>query len=261
MIVQIINDRERIGDFLATIPAMMKLAESHMVYLDLHKDLNELKPFLSKQIIPSKHFSRGTYDVIHLTHKIDVNKAYEIGWDFGLHMTQAYFNQFGLETPEKPIRPYLNIPYYEVQKYNVVLAPYSVSLPWGQLWTNEKWNQLIDALPHLKFALLGSSADKNFPKHSNLDQYLGRPWIEVANLIRNADLVISVVSGISHLTHALGTPHILLVNQPKWGQNPEAKAQLTNFLIPDIPLSTMLSTIRSVQNGDTPGNIGQGNYI
>lgn len=251
MKIQIINDRERIGDFLATIPAMMKLSENHDVFLTVHPGLQELAQLLPYQI------KLGTIENPERTYIIDINAAYATGWEAGLHMTQAYYPQFELPIPESPQRPLLIVPNEDVPIYDFVIAPYAMSLPWGQLWTIEKWNQLIEYYPDKKFALLAGPNDSRFFNHTNLTQYHGESWIKVANLISKAKTVITVVTGLSHLAHALDARHVLFINQPEWAQNQNAIAQLTDFLINEIPLSCLTDVIE----GNLKGKIGTGNYI
>jgi hypothetical protein len=253
MIIQIINPRERIGDFLGTLPPILELTKSHEVYLQTVPALQEILPFLPPEI------RLGTHPHPDKTYTISIDAA-QSRWE-QWHIPQAYYEQLDLPVPKEcPTIP-LNVPYKKVPTYDYVIAPYSVSLPWGHLWTSEKWDKLISSFPLHRFALIGSKTDPKLGWHHNLKTYLGHPWLDVLNIIRNAKCVISVPSAISHFTYALGTPHILFINQPAWSQNPEAKAQLTNYLINEIEVDTVIEVLKRVRKGQIVGDIGEGNYI
>jgi ADP-heptose:LPS heptosyltransferase len=251
--IQINHTRERIGDFLGSLPALQFLAQTNDVKIVINPVLKDLFNYSG--------LTEGINEKPDKIYTINLDHAYAQGWDHNLHMTQAYFGQLGLPIPEKPIRPALNIPYLDVPIFDYVLCPYSVSLSWGHLWTIEKWNALVKSLPHAKIAVLGSLTDERLKAQKNLTSFYGESWLKVSNILRNAKCVISVVSGLSHLTHALGAPHVLMINQPKWAQNPDAKAQITNYLINEIPLKTVLDVLSLVSDGKQVGNIGHGNYI
>jgi hypothetical protein len=271
--IKVFYPTEKVGDFLGALPAIERLGEFHDVKLFVNPDIYK---FLDKITLPTVTHS-VYYPYPYVSHEvrglqgpsaaeeyvISTNAAYDVGFDSNLHMTQAYFDQLKMKIPLDPIRPRLLLPTLaaDVPVYDYVIAPYSVSLAWGHLWPMEKWNKLIKRFSKYKFALVGSTTDPRFPEHPNLQQYLGHPWFEIAHIIERARMVLSVVSGISHLTYALGTPHVLFINQPKWAQNPNAKAQLTDYLITEIPFRTVVRTLELIRKGETPGNLGTGNYI
>ena len=132
------------------------------------------------------------------------------------HMTQAYFKGLGLPVPaEAPRIPLTQDTYLDnlYSKFDFLISPYSISDDRGnKAWPMERWESVIEYLTNIgSVGVLGVA--KGFPNlhmFSNVTMILDQPLDVVACLIRKAGMVLSVDNGISHLTAAIGTPHVLL---------------------------------------------------
>lgn len=155
---------------------------------------------------------------------LDLGKAFQYGCANNLHMSQCYHVQFGLPTPEHPIRPELNVPDVEVPIYDYILAPFSRSLPEEQKWSLHKWQELGWQLEKQGYSVCVFGNSKYDQSTFGLTNEYDRPMNEVLNIIKKCRKgVVSIVTGISHLAYAMNTKNILLSGQGDsgWGINPD----------------------------------------
>ena len=156
------------------------------------------------------------------------------------HMTQVYFAGLGLVVPPEPVLPIISYRKYIPEvKYDFLISPYSHSdIQGNKLWPLDRWQVVIDYLATKgSVGILGATTGVYGSVTCTYNQatpVFDQPLAEVANLIRLAKLVISIDNGISHLTSAVGSNHILLYPAclaPTWASNP----RLNSITIQDIP--------------------------
>jgi len=226
----LLNSIGLIGDAIGSLPATYALATAHA-------NQNIYCYFAHKQIfgmIPPKYSNIKPIEVLDGPHldvrQFDLTGAFAYATYNNLHMTQAHFKFLGLPVPSIPIRPELHI--IEDQNYtfdygdiDYAIAPFSRSLPEDQKWPKHKWQQLVDSMPDKKFLLFGDSRhDNRILIHGvNVSYMFDFPLNSVAQQMQKLKSgVISVVTGISHMAHALKVKNYLLECQGSWGVNPDA---------------------------------------
>lgn len=217
------NDISLIGDSLGTVPITIQLAKLYPDNFSVY--------FINEQIadmIPKKYninFLKkppSQYDF-----KLEISEAFLYAENNRLHMTQAYFHQCNLLTPPTPIKPELEFSEYTISMdFNYMLAPFSRSLPENQKWPQENWNQLVKEFSDKKFLLFGNSShdSKEFIQGPNVQYMFDEPLERVAYVMKNSRAkLLSVVTGLSHMSYALDVPIVLLWGQSSpWGDNPDA---------------------------------------
>jgi len=244
----VIDNIGLIGDFLGSIPVIIELAKRNPNNLSVYfnqsmHDIVEMIP--KKYNINILSEEPSSYD-----YKLDISAAFQYAAIHKLHMTQTYFHQCKLETPPGPVKPELEVMEFDIYTSNIdyILAPFSRSLPNNQRWPKENWTHLTNAMPDKNFLLLGNSNhdDINFIQTPNTKTMFDRPLNEVAYIMKNSKAkLLSVVTGISHLSYALDVPTILFWNQGEiknWGDNPDAK-HLTKY-IPDITIQEIILALK-----------------
>lgn len=229
-----INDIELMGDAIGSIPLMVELSQSEYPLFVASRNTQIY------DMIPSRWGIKTIFDM-HLidmflgsVRKTNLPEAFKFGNT--LHMTQAHFAQFGLPVPEKPIAPELDLgpepdDFREQCPCDFLIAPFSRSLPVEELWPLPNYHELAFRLGK-SFTALGSY---KYP-HENISmfnvKYQGNSWINdfydhplktVGHVMKKARYgLISVVTGPSHLAHALQVPNIQFTVQGPWGENPDA---------------------------------------
>lgn len=243
--ILIYNKEGLIGDFLGTIPAMQKLAENDCVLLKYNKEVKGLyELILSDKIKEEKQVEID--DVKNIT--FNSSEAFQIAHQKGYYMTQAFMAQAGLEVPEVPPKAklsfkeeYLSKDYYEI---DYLVSPYARSLPPEQKWQDEKWTELFETLPDKKFGVLGNSKYDKYiwNSHKNVVPLFDMDFGTLCLIYKYSKLLISVVTGTSHLAFHLNTKNILLTNQNMtWGNNPDA-IKITDY-IPNITVKQVIEKL------------------
>lgn len=236
-----------IGDFLGTIPVMQYMSSSYnALHVIIHPEAEKIF-----RLIPSKYNIIRTYHREHPDHlydeelSLDISKAFSVASQKNLYMSQTHFDVLGYYVPQVAPKADLEIVPIECPEYDFLLAPFARSLPPQERWSQARWQKLVDALPHLRFGLLGTAAtdSPDYLKGYNVTAEFDHNFNYVSNLLRKSKGVISVVTGISHLCFHLGVPNILLNNQNfTWGTNPEAINIRTP--IPELMASTVVEKIK-----------------
>lgn len=213
------NPNTLIGDFIGTIPAMQSLQDSEFAIHDCMLELFEMAGLRR---------SFGTPDI-----SFDLHGAFALADKEGLHMTQANYHFVGLPIPKEPQRASLEVLPMPVDKFDYIIAPFSRSLPEDQLWPY--WQQLVYRMPDKSFAVLGANSDNSgYISGKNVTPVFGQSFNYVSNLLLNSQL-ISVVTGISHLAHALGVKNYLFCAQyGKWGVNPDAVKMRVDAYVDEV---------------------------
>ena len=231
----LINDIGLMGDAIGSIPLMVELSQSEYPLFVASKNVQIY------DMIPS-HWGIKTIFKMPLidtslegVRKTNLLEAFKFGDK--LHMTQAHFAQFGLPVPEKPIAPELDLgPEPDDSRdecpCDFLIAPFSRSLPVEELWPLQNYHELAFRLgktftalgsykyPHKNVSML----DITYRGDYRVNDFYDRPLKTVGHAMKKAHYgLISVVTGPSHLAHALKVPNIQFTIQGPWGENPDAK--------------------------------------
>ena len=221
------NGEGLVGDFLGTIPAMQQLARDNMgIHVIIHPEAEKIFKLIPAHYNIVRAFHREyPEDYYTKSLSLDISKAFSIADQKKLYMSQTHYEVLGLPIPHVPPRAELDIEEIGFPTYDVLLAPFARSLPPQEKWAREKWQQLVDRFPHIKFGLLGTKThdDPEFLKGYNVTAEFDHNFMYVSNLMKKCTVVLSVVTGISHLCFHLDVPNLLINNQNfTWGTNPKA---------------------------------------
>jgi ADP-heptose:LPS heptosyltransferase len=234
------NDNDLIGDFLGTIPAMIELSKQGPLEVILKDSVSELF-----NMIPKHHgIKRSDKDEHDLS--FHLQSSFNYADQHNLHMLQANFENIGLPAPSYVPKPELRYMTMQSPVFDYVLAPFSRSLPMEQKWDKSKWQELVNRMPDKSFCLLGSIFHDypDFITGDNVTPIFSQPMAYVCNLLKQSNNgLISVVTGISHLAHALDVKNYLFVNQGVWGKNPDAVC--LDKHIPDIEVDEVIGILNS----------------
>jgi ADP-heptose:LPS heptosyltransferase len=157
----------------------------------------------------------GRYD---FEHKFDVNAAFKLGETEGLHIAQAYLKLLGFPVPEHPPKVGYRPPDGPSEKDLVLLSMFSACCasregkPPNKMLSWAVWLPILILARQLgRIAVLGGPKDKGMAPLPILDEeyYTGRPLEEVARLLRDAKLLITIDNGMGHLAATQETPTIL----------------------------------------------------
>jgi len=236
------NDMELIGDFIGAIPAICTLAETTPVVMQVKENMLQL----AKLIPLNNNLQIVTSDVGNVDITLDLQKSFTYAQSRNLHMVQAHYNTLGLPVPTAVPRPKLNFVPQTVPVFDYVIAPFSRSLPVQQKWQQQKWQALVNSLPNYTFCLFGSSKfdDGSFITGANVTPVFDEGFNTVCNIMQQCRHgLISVVTGISHLAHALNTKNYLFFNQGAWGKNPDAILMDKNIY--DITVDEVLNVLKT----------------
>lgn len=239
------NDNDLIGDFIGTIPAMQEMAKGGPVEVICKDGVAELLEMAGLSRHSSWMFS-DSFDGIG-DRTFDLHGAFALAAKESLHMTQANFKAMGLPIPKDVLRPFLQVgpdPRMSVA-YDYILSPFSRSLPENERWPKERWAELVKAMPDKKFAMVGGPNDD--PDYiPGTSVIFGHSFEYLSMLLLNVRHgLISVVTGTSHLAHALGARNFLFCNQGAWGKNPDAL--IFPGTIPSITVSQVVQNLREWQ--------------
>jgi ADP-heptose:LPS heptosyltransferase len=162
-----------------------------------------------------KNESRSPYD---FEHEFQVNRAFSLGEQKHYHIAQAYMELLGLPVPEYPPRVEYTPPEGPTERGLVLLSIFSNSCASregkapNKMFSFATWLPILTLARQLgKVAVLGGSKDKGQAPLPIRDEeyYTGRPLTEIARLLRDAKLLITIDNGMGHLAASQGTPTIL----------------------------------------------------
>jgi hypothetical protein len=257
----LINDDNLIGDALGTIPVTIYLSQQP-----------ENRPFSVKaankaiaKMIPKKYEINFIEEIPkdNTDRIISLSGPHAYGGFHNLHMTQAHFTYLNLPRPPKPIRPEIELEPEDkpIPEFDFILAPHSNCLPDNQRWPLENWVKLTERFPNNSFVVMGSTNPPNnnqlFEEKNNLTNLYNQSLNFVSHVMKKARYgLVSVVTGISHLSFALDVPNVLLsVQQEAWGINPDSSIITSaNKDIRDITIPQVEVAIRSRFNIGSTSN-------
>lgn len=252
-----------IGDCLGQFPCIQELAKYNKVYIDYPKEVQSLVDLIPKKynIGSLEDYNKDCFKASiwadpysTKVYNLDIHKAFSGAQISGQYMSQVYYPQLGLETPETPSKADLEWKEEFVPYYDYLISPFARSLPNEQKWQQCNWQNLVDRMSNKRFALLGNSKydNKDYIKGNNVFVEFDKPFSYICNLLkshksRNVTL-ISLVSGLSHLCFHINASNILLTNQgiSGWGINPNAY-KITHY-IPDLHPIDVINKIKEIEN-------------
>lgn len=223
------TSKNLIGDALYIQPALKLWAEQHPGWeIDLLTLNDHVTCLYEGMNIPAEGGMRiifeygegfashyGKYD---FEHEFQVNKAFALGDEKKLHITQAYMELLGLPVPEYPPKVEYTPPEGPTEENLVLLSIFSNSCasrdgkPPNKMLSFAVWLPILALARQLgKVAVLGGPNDKMqapLPIREE-EYYTGRPLEEVARLLRDAKLLITIDNGMAHLAASQRTPTIL----------------------------------------------------
>ena len=163
----------------------------------------------------ASYYAPGEYS---FRHTFDVGEAFKLGDKEKIHIAQAYMKLLGLEVPGYPPKVEYKPEEGPSESGLVLLSLFSNSCasregkPPNKMLSFAVWLPILTLARQLgKIALLGGSADKMtapLPVKEE-EYYTGRPLQDVARLLRDAMLLITIDNGLGHLAATQGTPTIL----------------------------------------------------
>lgn len=251
----IVNPISLVGDFLGTLPALIDFirhggkknvtvicnpvveglanllqedVKSHFIFdADLSIDALQL----------DRQFWAERYNDYEMPVCLDLQRAFREATAKGLYMGAAYYGQL-LRDVKSTKAELIVQPEALPFQANYVISPFSRSLPESQKIRRELWQELVDANPSSRFALIGTAKydDPAFVTGPNVLPFFDHTWNVVGNLLKSSKAILSVVTGTSHFAFHIATRNILFTNQATaWGNNPDA-IRVTKH-IPDLQLA------------------------
>lgn len=246
----------RIGDFLGTMPATCARAELGPVELYVHPSARACASMIPKrygvEIIACDEdvYADYTYE---LTAASRVSTAFR-----PLYMTQSFFRQVRLPMPAIAPRPELELD--ESRRVSlegdVGLAPFARSLAPDEFWPKDRWQQLVDRFPAVRFVLYGVEGvdDAQYVIGPNVTPFFGYSVEQAVLSIRDLrTCLVSVVTGLSHVAFAVNQPNIVFSGQGPWGNQPDGIriAGPVNTL----PVNTVVDELERVLAGDRDARV------
>ncbi len=234
-----------LGDSLCTLPAIYEYSKNNKFDLFL-SNIHVRKIFIENDNINLLDIepNKQNYDNVIET---NVGKLFG-GSVWKEHMIQSHFKEFNLQTPIIPTRPNIKIQRSDL-KYDFLISPFSASGVGVKDWNVNNWNIVISELKNYgSIAVLGSKHYNN-EQHGfvDVDFLFDYPLGELAYIIKNSKLTITIDNGISHLTYAAEGKHLLLY--PKclpevWVRNPNAT--ILHGIPNSLSVEQVLTTIKSL---------------
>jgi len=241
-----------IGDYFGQIPVIIELSKEFDVTIKLHPETEELFELLPKSLgIKKLENINQTFDS---SIELDIHKAFSDAHKHNLYMTQAYYPQVNLPIPEKaPKAPlelgplYGGVIYTGYPSFDIIFAPFARSLPEEQKWSQENWQKLADSLPNEDICVLGSKTDPiNYIQGKNVICINGLPLKNAFKILGNSGLLVSVVTGTSHVAFHMGIDNIVLNSQlMTWGRTPSGVH--IDKDIQKITVEEVIDKIKSIQ--------------
>jgi hypothetical protein len=233
-----------LGDTLCSFPALEEYSKTVKVSVDfVNPAVIELLPKDSKLWLTNKN---------QIDIELDINSIFARSVSHE-HMIQGYFRALSLEVPS--FVPTINIDASEIVKeqYDFLISPYSHSdISGNKLWPLDRWQHIVNHLSGIgSVGVFGSKKGSyTIPcEFDNATMIIDRSLSEVAALIKKARLILTIDNGISHLTGAVGTEHLLLYPAClplTWVRNPRDNCHVIQDTPNLINANRVLKTIDSI---------------
>lgn len=184
-------------------------------------------PYIDQDITPEKTVNVGTGWLTNASNRLN------------LHMANAYRisiqNETGLTFDQGPIRPDIWLSGEEYDAPPLIEGPYWVIILGGELgwplkmYPLDKWQQVVDALPDIRFVQLGASEHtrahgKLANNRGNVIDFVGKtqdPKTGIRDLFKiflHAQGSVGLVSMHMHLSAAFNNPCVVIAGarEPAW---------------------------------------------
>lgn len=175
----------------------------------------------------------------------------------GLHMIQAWFENFGLPVPMTWDRPALNFnPNASLEEtVDVLISPFSHSDGAGlKSISFERWRRVISALrgAGLIVAVAGQFSDgpdQRFWESGSVIELDGLRLPDVCRWISAARCVVTIDNGLGHLAHLIGAQHVHMIPKhpnmapASWVANRNSNAVIVYDALVNINFETILARI------------------
>jgi len=219
------TSKNLIGDALYVQPALEAWAKEHpewaidLLTLDDHVTClyEGMTPaFQLREVLPKYRivFDRcqKKYD---FEHEFNVNSAFLIGHEKKMHVSEAYANLLGVELP-KNVRVKYTPPEMPHDEGLVLISMHSNSCasregkPPNKMLSWAHWFPILEMCRQLgPIGVLGGPNDRAPLPISEDEFYTGLPLPLIANMMKDAKLLITIDNGMGHLAGTQGTPTIL----------------------------------------------------
>lgn len=211
------TSRNLIGDALNISPALRRWAKEHpekgITLRTLPDHVQEIYQYMGVELTVVNDADESNYDFVH---DFDISKAFAVGERDKVHMVDAYgkllFDELGGLEEELTYQP----PEMEHEKDLILLAPFSRScasnepnkLP-NKMIGWQAWQGITTLLRQYgRLGVLGAATDTG-PVLWARDEYkTGKSLREVAWMMRDARLLVTIDNGMAHMGASQGVPMI-----------------------------------------------------
>lgn len=207
-----------IGDALNIAPALRAWRMEHTPY-DWDVDLLTLPDHVAEVYGKMGAVVNVIYNEpiegYNFKHYFDISKAFAIGEQKKCCMVDAYCEMLGVRPNEDA--PTFTVTETEHAKDLILISPFSRSCssnegkPPNKMLRWKDWRPIIRFLRTLgPIGVLGGKADRTNELEVSEDEYFtGLPLNEVALMLRDCKLFVSIDNGMSHLAATQQTKHLL----------------------------------------------------
>lgn len=211
------GDGTGLGDVITMFPAIAAIAREHgNIYVAIQDAAVRALLPISAEVhliddLPAGHWRH------HNVIRLDVHEGVR-DFDKSMHPTRMFFEQAGLDVPDAPARPTVNVERNAGVPYDYVIAPFTNDQV-HRGWPMERWQQLLAELMRhrtKKIAVVGSLPDAAAMFRlciTGSEMFCDAPLPKLAGIFINARCVITVDSMANRLAHAVGARHLLLHGQ------------------------------------------------
>lgn len=200
-----------IGDSLTAFPALIELSKSTSFDLWLkNKQVRSLWAKPDVRILDQEPDQYDRFNVLLPFRKFAFS---------GLHVVQGWFDNFGLPIPAAWAPPDINVLKTEEldDVFDVVICPFSRSGGGGlKIVSFHKWDRVISTLAAagLRVAVAGCFSDEvdaEFWTDERVVKFDTMPLPELSGRLLAARCTVTIDTGLGHLAHLLGVPHVHLI--------------------------------------------------
>jgi hypothetical protein len=250
----------KIGDSLCCMPFVVDAAARHGKPVIVCGNVSPLiAPLFRHGLI---HF--GFFSWLTPKYTLNVEQAFHYANANNMHIAAAHFILQGFEAPKVPLALKMIAEPVHLPG-GIVICPFTASDEGGtKLWPFDRWKHvMLHLMTHHgvgRFYILGGPQDSvlpflGIPGMGQVIPLTGLNLTQVLDVLRRADLFISVDSGPSHLAHFGGVAkHVLLAPShvsARLAENPRGKIVVGRAS--DVTVDTMIAAIDEVLAGSSAG--------